>query len=93
MTEKDRQLLTEWGGECWHKLNWRVASYCLRTFTTWEDFGWLVDKAKEKGLWEYFVNWLEVESLAPIHDVLIDKVKLPEKVVEFLNMNKGKWSC
>ena len=54
ITEEQRKLLTEWLGECWHKLN--KFSYCKvcgelvlrgmdnRTFDNWDDFGVVVEK-------------------------------------------------
>jgi hypothetical protein len=58
MIDDDRKLLTEFLGECWQTAenSWGQDFPCHnRQFDdNWQDFGALVDRLKELGLWEEY---------------------------------------
>lgn len=59
MIDDDRKLLTEFLGECWQTAenSWGQDFPCHnRQFDdNWQDFGALVDRLKELGLWDDWV--------------------------------------
>ena len=60
ITNEQRKLLTEWLGECWHECDkFFMCKHCNflvldtipnRTFTTWEDFGAVVERLQPLGV-------------------------------------------
>lgn len=68
-TERDR-FITEYFSECWHESSDnRYCDKCYaglsynKKFSTWEGFGWLWEKCKEKDWWFNFVKWVERQNL------------------------------
>ena len=68
MEEKDRKILTEFLGECWHDTRdkyQRCSNLCAicgkeriyRTFDTWNDFGMLWVQASNSTSWCAFFGW------------------------------------
>jgi len=67
MIDDDRKLLTEFLGECWQTAenSWGQDFPCHnRQFDdNWQDFGALVDRLKELGLWKEITEHLECKFL------------------------------
>jgi hypothetical protein len=68
MNESDRKFLTEWGGEkCvllddgkyYSGLSVAGEPLPIRTFDTWNDFGWLQEQLKDRGLLHGFLAWFK----------------------------------
>ena len=83
MNDDDRKFLTEaMGGECWNE-----NSPCKnRTFTTWDDFGAVWEWAKKQEWWDKFTD-LHYHCCRVDLD-LIDPIRFPELVVQFLKERK-----
>lgn len=109
LTEDDKKALVEYFGECWHittvhhEIPILLTCSCgaegwpypcvNRTFTTWEDFGWLWEKCREKEWWSEFLesvqDGLETIWCIEIATQLVDKDRFPKLVYDFLK-EKGE---
>lgn len=100
MIDDDRKLLTEFLGECWQTAenSWGQDFPCHnRQFDdNWQDFGALVDRLKELGLWDEFLDfaWVRLsfpdDTLDRVYDVFVTYLFHPARCQDIADFLRGR---